>query len=152
MSLEKTHNRSFTKQELKSESYNMISNEENLTLANKTINNKSGISAEKYEEVKVEKNSKDSILEYIISWYIIVLTVYYIAASFHCLLQWLPYNEKWDLAGFIYCAIFAWLSFSFGISSKSKLSIYNKGLVTLAIFIIWAFTFPLLLYSFGYVD
>lgn len=83
-------------------------------------------------------------------WLCLLATVFLAASTLNCLLRWLPFSRPWDLGGTILSGLLTWLAYSWTLSDRSTVPTERRGTVAIGLFVLWAVTFPAVLWSLGF--
>ncbi len=83
-------------------------------------------------------------------WLCLLVTVFLAGATLNCLLRWLPFAHPWDLGGTVLSGLLTWLAYAWTLSDRSTVPGERRGTVALGLWVLWAVTFPAVLWSLGF--
>ncbi|RCK81119.1 MAG: hypothetical protein OZSIB_2496 [Candidatus Ozemobacter sibiricus] len=94
--------------------------------------------------------ARETSASWLSGWVCLLVTVFLAGATLNCLLRWLPYAYPWDLGGTILSGLLTWLAYAWTLSDRSTIPGEKRGTVALTLWVLWAVTFPAVLWSLGF--
>jgi hypothetical protein len=83
-------------------------------------------------------------------WFCLLATVFLLGATMNCLFRWLPFGNRWDLAGTALSSMCAWVSYTWTLSRRAPPRLGQRVAVAGLMVLVWALAFPVVMYALGF--